>query len=199
MGNLGTEAENFIAAMAAKFEEGRKRIQAQRLRTAVTAKLSKLLLLNRTRADYQKMLERMIDEYNAGSINVEQFFKSLVEFAQDLSTEEQRAIAEELSEEELAIFDLLTKPDMKLTKKEKLSVKKVALDLLQVLKREKLVLDWRKRQQSRAAVRLAIEERLDQLPESYSRQIYEQKCEVIYEHIYESYYGEGESIYALAG
>ncbi len=55
------------------------------------------------------------------------------------------------------------------------------------------------RQQSRAAVRLTIEETLDDLPETYSSQIYKQKCEVVYQHIYESYYGEGESIYALAG
>jgi hypothetical protein len=50
-----------------------------------------------------------------------------------------------------------------------------------------LVLDWRKRQQSRAAVRLAIKETLDHLPQSYSAEIYEQKCEQIYQHIYDSY------------
>jgi type I restriction enzyme, R subunit len=69
-----------------------------------------------------------------------------------------------LTEEELVIFDLLTKPDPVLKKTEELQVKKVAHELLEKLKHEKLVLDWRKRQQSRAAVKTAIEDVLDRLP-----------------------------------
>jgi type I restriction enzyme R subunit len=137
----------------------------------------------------------MIEEYNAGSRNVEQFFNNLITFAQDLETEDKRVIAENLTEEELAIFDLLTKPEVNLAKQEEREVKQVARALLDTLKREKLVLDWRKRQQSRAAVRLAIEETLDQLPQSYSGQVYEQKCEQIYQHIYDSYQERGRSIY----
>ena len=106
----------------------------------------------------------MIDEYNAGSINVETFFKKLVGFSRALCEEEQRAIAENLTAEELAVFDLLTKPNMKLTKAQATDVKRVAKELLETLKREKLVLDWRKRQLSRAAVRLCIEQNLGRLP-----------------------------------
>jgi len=46
----------------------------------------------------------MIDEYNAGSINVETFFKKLVEFSQLLKEEDRRAIKENLNEEELAML-----------------------------------------------------------------------------------------------
>lgn len=53
----------------------------------------------------------MIDEYNAGSRNLETFFTELVEFAQELKAEDKRAIAENL-EEELAIVDLLTNIDI---------------------------------------------------------------------------------------
>ena len=42
-------------------------------------------------------------------------------------------IAEKLSEEELAVFDLLTKPEISLTKKEQNQVKKVARELLETL------------------------------------------------------------------
>jgi len=121
--------------------------------------------------------------------------------AQSLNEEEKRGISEGLTEEELAIFDLLTKPDMKLKKKQEQQVKKVAKELLDTLKRERLVLDWRKRQQSRAAVRHSIEEILDtSLPvDIYKKEIYNRKCEIIYEHIYESYYGAGSSVYAVAG
>jgi hypothetical protein len=55
-------------------------------------------------------------------------------------------ISEQLTEEELVIIDLLTKPDMKLAKAEEREVKRVATELLETLKKEKLVLDWKKRQ-----------------------------------------------------
>lgn len=73
-----------------------------------------------------------------------------------MSDEEKRHVALGLTEEELAIFDLLTKPEPKLTRKEEQQVKKVARDLLDVLKREKLVLDWRKRQHIRSCLRWII-------------------------------------------
>jgi type I restriction enzyme R subunit len=60
------------------------------------------------------------------------------------------------------------------------------------------VLDWRKRQQSRAAVMLSIEYTLEGLPESYSKDTYKQKCDLVYQHVFESYYGEGRSIYSAA-
>jgi len=41
----------------------------------------------------------------------------------------QRAVREELSEEEFALFDLLTKPDIKLTRKQEIEVK-ISRDLL---------------------------------------------------------------------
>ncbi len=107
-------------------------------------------------------------------------------------------ISENLAEEELAIVDLLTKPDITLTEKEKLEVKKVAKELLSTLKQEKLVLDWRRRQQSKADVKVTIEVILDQLPESYAPEVYQRKCAEVYQHVYESYAGAGYSIYNTA-
>ncbi len=49
-----------------------------------------------------------------------------------------------------------------------------------------LVLDWRRRQQTKAAVKVAIEEALDQLPESYSTETYQ--------HVYECYSEAGLGI-----
>lgn len=89
--------------------------------------------------------------------------------------------------------------DPKPTKKQEAAVKKVARELLETLKKEKLVLDWRKRQQSRAAVRVCIEEILDrQLPDIYVPDIYRHKCEVIYQHVFDSYTNQTQSVYASA-
>jgi len=185
-------------ALRAKFERSRKHIETETLKGTIMRKLKRMVRLNRTRMDYLEQFQKMIDEYNAGSMNVEEFFKQLIAFAQSLDEEEQRSIAEQLSEEELAIFDLLTKPDMRLSEQERQQVKKVARELLETLEREKLVLDWRKRQQSRAGVRLAIEQILDKLPQCFTQKLYQLKCDLVYQHIYDSYYGLGQSVYSLA-
>jgi type I restriction enzyme R subunit len=93
---------------------------------------------------------------------------------------------------------MVDKPDITSTEKEKHEIKKVAKELLLTLKQEKLVLDWRRRQQSKAAVKVAIEEALDQLPESYSTEAYQRKCQEVYQHVYECYYEAGRSIYTTA-
>ena len=115
----------------------------------------------------------------------------------ELSEEEKRGVSEQLSEEELALFDILTKPEIEMTAKEKEEVKKVARHLLQTLKQAKLVLDWRKKQRSRADVYTTVKTVLDELPRAYTPELYEQKCDRVYQHVYDSYQGEGRSIYAL--
>jgi type I restriction enzyme R subunit len=60
------------------------------------------------------------------------------------------------------------------------------------------VLDWRKRQQTRALVRLCIEEVLDSLPEVFREDLWRKKCDLAYQHVYDSYFGEGRSIYQTA-
>ena len=66
-------------------------------------------------------------------------------------------------------------------------VKRVARQLLDILKREKIVLDWQKKQQTRAAVKLSISEILDKLPEVYTKEIYDNKCNQVYQYVYDRY------------
>ena len=94
-------------------------------------------------------------------------------------------------------FPLLTQPDPKLSRKEQEQVKEVARELLDTLKAERLVLDWRKNQQTRAGVQLQIEKILDKLPENYDAELYKLKCQIVYQHVYDSYCGDGRSIYAI--
>jgi type I restriction enzyme R subunit len=138
----------------------------------------------------------LIEDYNNGSANLEEFFQQLIDFTKALNEEERRSLAENLDEEQLAIYDLLMRPAPELTEDEIKQVKKVAQSLLEVLKREKLVLDWRKEQQSRAAVRLAVEMKLDELPDKYDAELFQQKCEAVYLHIFDSYWDDGQSVYA---
>lgn len=63
--------------------------------------------------------------------------------------------------------------------------------MLQALKAKALVLDWRKGQQTRAAVRLCIEEALDKLPPVYTSTIYQTKCDAVNQHVYDVYGSAG--------
>ena len=181
-----------------RFRTGRRHIEAERLRGAINRRLSEMIRLNRSRMDYQERFEQMIAEYNEAGIDVDVWFDQLIELAGELNAEDQRAIAEQLSEEELAVFDLLTRPELDLTETERDEVKTISRKLLTTLQQERLVLDWRRRQQSRAAVKITIQTILDELPECYEQAIYDQKCETVYQHIYDSYYGYGNSVYDAA-
>ena len=199
------EADSIVNLSQIDFDQLRERyrtqhqqIEAERLRGSISRKLSEIIPLNRTRTDYQERFEQIIAEYNDSAINVDEWFEQLITLAGELNAEEQRTIAERLSEEQLAVFDLLTRPALELTEAEKDRVKAISKELLEILKREKLVLDWRQRQQSRAAVKVTVADILDELPERYTQEIYDQKCEVVYQHIYDCYYGAGNSIYGDA-
>jgi type I restriction enzyme R subunit len=150
------------------------------------------------RVDLVERFEKLVADYNAGSINTEAFFQELLKFSKALDQEEARSLSEGLTEEQLAVFDLLLRPAPELSVAEKALVKMVAEDLLGTLKHGKLVLDWRKEQSTRAAVRVSVEETLDRLPEKYTRQIYAQKCDIIYQHVFDSYWDDGHSVYDRA-
>ncbi|SEB08246.1 type I restriction enzyme endonuclease domain-containing protein [Rubrimonas cliftonensis] len=147
----------------------------------------------------RKPTPKLIDSYNSGSQNIETFFRALMELAEDLSAEEQEAIREGLTEEEKALFDILTKPEPELKDKEREEVKAVARRLLQTLKDGKLVLDWTKKEQARGAIRRAIETTLDDgLPEAYDEALFSRKCEVIYRHVFDAYGAGAGGVYAAA-
>ena len=185
-------------AVKAMFATGRQRTAAQKLRSMLSARIIRLTRLNPTRVDLNERFQHLLDEYNAGSLNVQQYFEELVKLSHALTEEEARALSQGLSEEQLTIFDLLTRPGPHLSPDEERQVRRVAEELLSALKRDKLVLDWRKEQQTRAAVRVAVEETLDRLPEVFTRQLYAQKCDAVYQHVFDSYWDDGQSVYGSA-
>ena len=103
-----------------------------------------------------------------------------------------------MSEEELVIFDILTRPAPDLSPEERAEVKKVARELLAKLK-ELIVINWRQKSMARSQLKLSIEDVLDNgLPRVYSPELYKQKCTVVFQHFYENYSDENASVYAEA-
>lgn len=174
-------------ALQAKFAQGHKRTEAEKLKRMIEGKLAQMMKVNSSRADFAEKFQKLIDAYNAGSQNIEAFFEELKVFARALTEEEQRAVAEGLTEEELALFDILTKPEPVLSKAEQVEVKRVCRELLAKLKREKLVLDWREKQQARAAVMQTMKVELRRLPSTYTKELRIEKMARAYAHVYDHY------------
>jgi type I restriction enzyme, R subunit len=176
-----------------------KNIEAQQLRALIERKLDNLIRLNSSRYDFLDRFQKMIEAYNSGALSIEQLFAELVTFTKDLNIEEQRHLRENISEEELAVFDILTRPGPDLTTQESEAIKKVCKDLLAKLKTEKLVLAWRTKRTTRAAVRVEIEKMLDSgLPEKYTTELFETKCGALFQHVLEKYPDQGASVYSVA-
>jgi type I site-specific restriction-modification system R (restriction) subunit len=151
------------------------------------------------RADFAEKYESLIESYNAGSWNIEELFEELVKLNRTLSEEQQRHVRENMTEEELVIFDILTRPAPELSQDERAEVKKVARELLNRLKLL-LVLNWRQKSSARSQLKLAIEDLLDTgLPRAYTPELYQQKCAAVFEHVYESYPERDAGVYAAAG
>jgi len=186
-----------FAALRKRFENKKpSNTDLERLKAAVRAQLERMVRLNPTHADYLEKFQALIESYNSGSRNIEEIFKELLALSTVLTEEQTRHVRENLSEEELTILDILTRPAPELSTEEREEVKKVAHHLLEKL-RKLLVLGWRQKVSTRARVKIEIENALDEgLPRAYSKEVYEAKCAAIFEHVYQSYQGEGQSVYS---
>jgi type I restriction enzyme R subunit len=178
-------------ALAKRFKNSKKKnIELEALKASVKALLDRLIAMNRTRTNYTEKFEELIEAYNNGSKTIEQLYQELLELSRNLSEEETRHVRENLTEEELTVFDLLTRPGPELTTEEKEEVKKVARLLHQRLQRL-ITFNWRQTIQARALVKNAVEETLDEgLPRAYDPELYKNKCGVVFEHVYETYADE---------
>ena len=163
----------------------RPKTAAEKLRGQAEAKAHEMAARNPTRIQLVEKLEKLVDTYNLGTLDVEVFFEALKRLIAEMEEEERRAAREGLNEEELAIFDLLTKPEPKLTKAQEAEVKKVARELLIKLQDRLNVLDWRARQQTRAAVQTTIRFTLNELPEEpYPEKVWDAKVEAVWAYVF---------------
>ena len=184
-------------ALASRFKQSKhKNTDLEVLKAAIRAQLAKMIQLNRTRADFAEKFEALIESYNAGSATIEALYAELLNLSNSLDDEQQRHVRENMSEEELVIFDILTRPAPELSPQERAEVKKVASQLLARLK-DLLVIDWRKKSNARSQLKLSIEDTLDTgLPRAYTPELYQQKCSAMFEHFYESYPQRDGGVYA---
>lgn len=162
-----------------------KNLEISNLRQFIEEKLQQMLRRNVTRAKFAERFRNIIDEYNAGGSRNDNFYEKLIALMEELRTEEERHIKEDLSEEELELFDLLRKDH--LTKEDEKRVKLAARELYATLlkKRQELfVVGWQNDPQPKERVKSEIVSVLNTfLPESYDRKIFLDKSNDVFNHI----------------
>jgi type I restriction enzyme R subunit len=139
----------------------RKATALQDMRQIVEDKLAEMLRNNPLRMDYYKKYSEIIADYNREKdrVTIEETFAQLVDLAASLNAEQNRAAEEGLSEEELALFDLLKRDS--LSKADRERVKQGSKSLLESLRQLIAPLErWTEKEQTQAEVKVGI---LDQL------------------------------------
>ena len=149
--------------------------------------------------DFYKRYQEIIDAYNRGKdeVVIQETFRKLIELVNSFSQEEADMKREGLTEEQKAIFDIL-RQGKTLTDPEKKEIKKISIDLLDELKKEKLKVEfWAEKQLTFAAVFTHVNNKLyGDLPyPSYQTDDINSKTHLVIAHLKNQYYGGGNSIY----
>jgi len=100
----------------------RRNTALQDIRDLVEKKLAQMLARNPLRMDYYKKYQEIVADYNREKdrVTVEETFAKLAALATSLDAEQRRAAEEGLSEDELALFDLLFRDNISKADRERL-------------------------------------------------------------------------------
>ena len=171
----------------------------ERLRNLMGQKIREMVHKNKSRDYLLERYEEIVEAYNLNSAKAEEYYKELMQLAREMREEEIRPARENMTEEELAVFDILMDNDVKLNQNQKEEVKRVAKDLLESLKDDKLIQDWKSTQDTQARVQTTIKRTLSQLPDSYPRPVRREKRAEVFAHIYDNYEDAQHHVYEMAG
>lgn len=162
-----------------------KAIEINDLKEYIEKALEHMINKNCTRIKFSERFKRIIDSYNAGGIENEDYYEQLVKLLEELRQEDNRANTEGLTEEELEIYDLLI-AGKKLTQAEEQKVKLSAKNLYKKLTDNRstlLVVDWYKDEQPLAKLKYEVELSLnDDLPEIYDKVAFDSKVSLLMNH-----------------
>ncbi|MBR6368612.1 MAG: type I restriction endonuclease subunit R [Bacteroidaceae bacterium] len=162
-----------------------KSMEIDDLRTFIEKTLEQLINKNCTRVAFSQRYRNIIDRYNAGGSENEDYYEKLLQLIADLKKEQARSTEMDLKEEELEIFDLLIQ-GRKLTKDEEQKVILASKNLYNKLMEEKdrlMVVDWYKDEQPKTKVFTLIQKSLNNdLPECYDRIAFADKTNLLLNH-----------------
>lgn len=135
----------------------RKNIALQDIRDVVERKLQAMVTTNPLMMDYYRRYQEIVADYNREKdrTTVEQTFAALVALASSLDEEQQRAVEEGLSSQEMAVFDLLKRDNLSKVDREK--VKQASQSLLLRIRELLAPMQlWTRNAQTQAEVQTSI-------------------------------------------
>ena len=171
----------------------------QSLKNKIEQQLKQMVERNPLTVDYYKRYQQIIEEYNLGKDEsvIRDTFRKLIELVNSYSEEEADTKREGLTDEQKAIFDIL-RQGKKLEEAEKNKIKKIAVELLGDLKKDKLKVEqWADKSVTAAAVYNTVSKTLfEALPyPTYQTDDIDLKTHLVYDHLKSQYFGGGVSIY----
>ena len=166
----------------------RKATAIEDIRQIVEEKLAQMLARNPLRMNYERKYQEIIAAYNQDKdrATIETTFAQLMDVLAGLDVEQRRAVEEGLSEDQLALFDLVQRPD--LTKADRERIKQASKDLLDGVLKVIATLDhWTEKEQTQAEVETFIQDHVYlSLPEPpYTPDDKAQVAQLVYRHIWQ--------------
>lgn len=163
-----------------------KALEIDNLRLFIERTLEQLINKNCTRVKFSERYKNIINRYNAGGTENEDYYEKLLQLIEELRQEQSRSTDVGLKEEELEIFDML-RSGRKLTKTEEQKVILASKNLYQKLQENKervMVVDWYKDEQPRLKVLTLIQTSLNNdLPMSYDPEVFKAKANLLLNHL----------------
>ena len=160
-----------------------KGIQIEDIKKFIETTLVQMINKNRTRRRFSERYQNIIDRYNSGSSDAEHYFEELLKLMEEMKKEQNRYIEEDLTEDELEIYDLLLIKNKSLTKEEIKKVKLAAKNLYHKLSESRdtlLVVDWYKDGNMKETLKRVVQDSLDRdLPEIYSKELFQAKTNIL--------------------
>ncbi len=176
-----------------------KNTAVQLLKDKVEQQVKHMLAQNPLTINFYERYQEIIEAYNLSKdeVVIQETFRKLIELVKSYTEEQADTKREGLSEEQKAIFDIL-RLGKALAATEKNELKKIAIQLLDELKKEKLKVEqWADKSLTAAAVFNYVSNTLyEVLPyPTYETDDIDVKTNLVYEHLKNQYYGGGMSVY----
>lgn len=158
-----------------------------------------MLVRNPARMDYQHKYEDIVADYNREKdrTTIEETFRRLIELVNSLDEEQKRAAREGLSEDELALFDVLQKDGLDKAARER--VKQASKGLLASIKGRLDQLDhfWEKEQTKAEIEVFILDELFARLPTPpFTAAEKETLAGDVYRYVWQRAVGAGVSVFA---
>jgi type I restriction enzyme R subunit len=176
-----------------------KKAAVQALKDRVEKRLKQMIERNPLSIDYYIKYQEIIEAYNKGKDEnvIKETFRKLVELVNAYTEEEADTKREGLTDEQKAIFDIL-RQGKNLNKEDKEAIKKISVELLEALKRDKLQVEqWADKSVTAASVFNYVNKTLfEVLPyPTFQTEDIDLKTNLVYQHLRQQYFGGGMSIY----